>query len=146
MEKYSRVKEMRGESFRRATGVKKETFLVMLEIVEEAEKKRIQRGGRKRKLSIPDCLLLTLEYLREYRTYFHIGVDYGISESQTQRTHKWIEKVILSNKRFHLPKKREWQEAGTEIEVVLVDATECEIERPKKNSGKAILEKRKSIR
>ena len=117
----------------------------MLEIVEKAEKERIKKGGRKRKLSLADCLLLTLEYLREYRTYFHISVDYGISESQTQRTHKWIENVILTDKRFHLPKKREWQEGNIDIEIILVDATECEIERPKKNSEGIIREKRKSI-
>ncbi|WP_223844973.1 transposase family protein [Orientia tsutsugamushi] len=26
-------------------------------------------------------LLMVLEYLREYRTYFHISQNYGISES-----------------------------------------------------------------
>jgi len=27
------------------------------------------------------CLLIALEYLRKYRTYFHIAQSYGISES-----------------------------------------------------------------
>ena len=44
-----------------------------------------------------------------------------------------------------MPKKRELVR-DTEIEVVLVDTTECEIERPKKNSGNIIQEKRKSTR
>ena len=138
MEKYKQIENLSQEDFRRATGVKKKTFEVMLEIVEKAEKVGTQRGGRKRKLTLPDCLLLTLEYLREYRTYFHISIDYGLSESQAQRTHKWIEKIILEDKRFHLPKKREWQKSDVALAVILVDATACEIERPKKNSGKAI--------
>ena len=44
-----------------------------------------------------------------------------------------------------MPKKRELVR-DTEIEVVLVDATECEIECPKKNSGNTTQEKRKSTR
>ena len=44
-----------------------------------------------------------------------------------------------------MPKKRELVR-DTEIEVVLVDATECEIERPKKNSVDITREKRKSTR
>ena len=44
-----------------------------------------------------------------------------------------------------MPKKRELVR-DTEIEVVLVDATECEIERPKKNSGNTAQEKRKGTR
>ena len=44
-----------------------------------------------------------------------------------------------------MPKKKELVR-DTKIEVVLVDATECEIERPKKNSGNLTREKRKSTR
>ncbi len=53
--------------------------------------------------------------------------------------------TLLFIKMFSLPKKRELVR-DTEIEVVLVDATECEIERPKKNSGNTTQEKRKSTR
>ena len=42
-----------------------------------------------------------------------------------------------------MPKKRELVR-DTEIEVVLVDATECEIERPEKNSRNTIRGKRKN--
>jgi hypothetical protein len=33
------------------------------------------------KVSLENRLLMTLEYLREYRTYFHISRSYGLSES-----------------------------------------------------------------
>jgi len=42
-----------------------------------------------------------------------------------------------------LPKKRELAN-DVDIEAVLVDATECEIERPKKNSRNTIRGKRKN--
>jgi len=46
-------------------------------------------------------------------------------------------------KAFSLPKKRELVN-DVDIEAVLVDATECEIERPKKNSRNTIQGKRKN--
>ena len=73
-------------------------------------------------LSIEDLLLATLEYLREYRTYAHIAASYGIAESNIYRGIKWVEDTLKSD---------------MEYEVVLIDATESPIERPKK--AKAVL-------
>jgi hypothetical protein len=72
---------MKAKNFRRLTEVKKETFKKMIEIVKEAHRVKKARGGRKNKLSVEEMVLVTLEYLREYRTYFHIGESHGISES-----------------------------------------------------------------
>ena len=143
MEKYKKLIKLDEKTFRRVTWVKKETFSIMLEILKKAEKKRERKGGRKRKLEIADCLLLSLEYLREYRTYLHISVDYGISESQAQRTHRWVEKTLISDKRFHLPFRRKLQDKEQEFEVFLLDATECEIERPKKTKKMLFLKEKK---
>ncbi len=55
------------------TGVKKATFEKMTVILREAEINKKARGGRKSKLSIEDRLLMGLEYIREYRTYFHVS-------------------------------------------------------------------------
>ena len=41
------------------------------------EKKKL---GRKPKLIVEDQILMTLQYLREYRTYYHIGKDWKMSE------------------------------------------------------------------
>ena len=79
--KFETLEKLDNQRFRRLTGVKKKTFhkMVIILKVEDSLKKR--HGGRKNKISIEDMLLMTLEYLREYRTYFHIGQSYGISES-----------------------------------------------------------------
>lgn len=45
-------------------------------------------------LYLEDQLLVSLEYIREYRTYFHIGKSYGISESAAYKTVKWVEDTI----------------------------------------------------
>ena len=56
--------------FRRRTGVKKKTFALMIEIITKVEKEEMKKkSGRLKKLSIENRLLMTLEYLREYRTY-----------------------------------------------------------------------------
>ena len=49
---------------------------------QEQEKKKV---GRKPKLIVEDQILIMLQYLREYRTYYHIGSDWKISESSVCR-------------------------------------------------------------
>ena len=71
MKKYEAVNKLSPIEFRRLTGVKKTTFIEMISVVMEVENKRTSRRGRPSHLSIEDRLLMTLEYLREYRTYFH---------------------------------------------------------------------------
>lgn len=79
--RYKAVNGMSEEKFRRLTGVKYQTFNRMVEIIKNANKKKKAKGGRKNKVSEEDMILMALEYLREYRTYFHIGQSYGVSES-----------------------------------------------------------------
>ncbi|MBK2044740.1 transposase family protein, partial [Allofrancisella guangzhouensis] len=45
----------------------------MTKILKEAQVQLKAQGGKPNKLSIEDMLLMALEYLREYRTYFHIS-------------------------------------------------------------------------
>lgn len=66
------MKSLSDEQFRRLTGVKRSTFDKMIEILEEADKKKKTKGGRRNKLSMENQLLMALEYIREYRTYFHV--------------------------------------------------------------------------
>lgn len=72
---------------------------------------------------------------REYRTEFHIGLTYGVRAATVCRTIKKIENVLIQSKQFHLPGKKVLQPSDTVIEIVLVDATEQPIERPKKDNG-----------
>ena len=77
-------------------------------------------------------LLMTLEYLREYGTYFHIASSYGISESSCYRNIKWIEDTLIKCPTFALPGRKALLQRDKEYEIVLIDATETPIERPKK--------------
>ncbi len=101
--------------------------------------------GRPPKLSRADQLLLTLMYWREYRTEFHIGLTYGVSEATVCRTVQKIEQVLIQSQQFHLPGKKAFRPRETAMEVVLVDATEQPIERPQKNSANPTVVKRNGI-
>lgn len=143
--KYEQIKGLEEEKFRRLTGVKKNTFLHMIDILEEADAKKKTRGGRKNKLSMENRLLMALEYIREYRTYFHVSQSYGVSESTAYDTIKWIEDTLIKHPDFALPGRKALLKSDMEYEVVLIDATETPIERPKKNRSITIQEKRKGI-
>ena len=130
--KYDKIKGFPEEDFRRLTGVKKNTFAEMVNILREAKDSIYRRSGRKGKLSVEDKLLMTLEYLREYRTYFHVASSYGVSESACYRTCRFVEDTLIKSKKFSLPGKKALVKSDTEFEVILVDASETPIERPKK--------------
>ena len=130
--KYEQVKILSDEQFRRLTGVKRVTFDRMIKILEEADKKKKAKGGRRNKLSMENQLLMALEYIREYRTYFHVSQSYGISESSCYKGIKWIEDTLIKHPDFSLPGRKALLKSDMEYEVVLIDATETPIERPKK--------------
>lgn len=75
---------------------------------------------------------MRLEYLREYRTLFHIGKNWGVHESTVQRTVKRIEDSLINSQEFSWPGKKELGKQNTEIEGAIIDVSETEIERQKK--------------
>jgi hypothetical protein len=126
--RHETIQHLKDTDFKRLTGVQRETFEMMLEVVE----KGLRDFGRPPKLSRADQLLMTLMYWREYRTEFHIAQSYGISESAVCRTIQKVEDTLVRSGKFRLPGKKALQPSDTVFEVVLVDASEQPIERPKK--------------
>ena len=102
-----------------------------------AEAIKRAKGGAKPKLALENMLLAALEYWREYRTYAHIAVGFELSESQIYRIVKCVEDVLIKSGLFSLPGKKALITSDVEYEVVLIDAAETPVERPKrgKNSG-----------
>jgi hypothetical protein len=133
--RFDNVKHFKPEEFRRLTGVKLATFNKMVEIIAEALKEKKAKGGRPNKLSPPDMVLMTLEYLREYRTYFHISSSYGISESNCYYTIRFVEDKLIKSKCFSLPGRKQLLKSDIKYEFVVIDATETPIQRPKKSKN-----------
>jgi hypothetical protein len=129
------VKELKGETFRRLTGVHKSTFEAMAAVLRAAKCKQKAAGGKPNTLCIEDQLLMMLEYWREYRTYFHIAQSYGLSESAAYRNIKWCENTLAKSKAFRLPGRKAVAAGERAFDIVLIDATETPIERPKKTKA-----------
>lgn len=46
---------------------------------------------------IEERVLIALEYWREYRTYFHIGSSWGVSELTVCRIVHWVEDTLMAS-------------------------------------------------
>lgn len=143
--KYYKVNKLTDKDFRRVVGVKKETFQDMVKVVRQHYKERKRKGGTNKSLSASDETLMMLEYYREYRTFKHIGVDYGVSESTAHYIVTKLEKILVKEPQFHLQTlKHAIPKDTNSLEVVVVDVTESECERPKKSKNNTTQEKRKN--
>jgi hypothetical protein len=141
--KWLRISKLSSEEFRRLTGIKRQTFEEMIKIMEVSRAEKKAKGGRPNKLSIEESLLMTLEYLREYRTYFHVSQSYGVSESYAYKVIRWVEDTLIKSKKFSLPGRKALLKSDVEYAVILIDGSESPIQRPKKNSGNTIQGRKK---
>ena len=127
---YTNLQDAKPDVFKRLTGVSPDTFALMRTVLCE----HLPAFGRPPALCLENRLLLSLMYWREYRSQAHIGMTYGVSEATVSRTVRQFESILLQDKRFHLPGKKVLRQSDMLFEIVLIDATECPCERPKKNS------------
>ena len=128
--KFWRAKQLTSRKFKRLTGVSRQTFQEMVRLVKADEKKK-KKSGHRPKLIIEDKVLMVIQYWREYRTYYHIGLDWGLSESAVCRTVYKIENILISSRKFSLPGKKELWKMSSEEDLVVMDMMESPIERPK---------------
>lgn len=104
------IKHLTNCAFKDQTGVSRTIFQAMIVALQDEELKRLAKKhyinrGRRSSLSLENQLLLTLYYWRDYLTLYHLGYIYGLSESQTCRIVKKIDKNLKFSRRFFLPSK-----------------------------------------
>jgi hypothetical protein len=133
-DRLARPMKMNRTQFRRRTGVYLATFAKLEAALAEREVQK-KKSGRPAALRVAEQLLLTLEFWREYRTFAHLGDDWGVHEATVHRTVERVEAALIASQQFQMPRKRVFQEAQTVSSIVAVDASEVPCERPKKNSG-----------
>jgi len=135
MDNEARINKLPEGRYQEQFGVKRPTFESMLSILHRANEEMHMQGGRPPRLSVLDKLVVTLGYYHDYRTMQNIAFDYEVSKSRISDAVKWVESVLIKDGAFALPSKRELVKADTELVIAIVDATEQETERPKKNSA-----------
>ena len=74
--------------FQRLYGINEKAFKYALKILEKGYTDIMKLGGRPSKLNCEDKLKITLQYLRQYRTYYEIGQDFGIFKESKRIVHK----------------------------------------------------------
>ena len=142
---YQDLESLSDGEFKRLCGVSRPTFAEMVEVLRPHLERTGRRGGQA-KLSVEDQLLVALEYWREYRTQFHIGVSWGLHETTVGRIIRKVEDLLMRSGRFRLPSQRQLYQPGWEWTVMLVDVGEVEIERPKKNRDATTVANRSATR
>ena len=129
---YSRYQQLKPSDLRRLCGVHHQTFIRMVAVLEEQVEQKKLKLGKPSKLSIADQVFVSLEYWREYRTYFHIGQAWGVHESTVSRIVRKVESALIRAGVFQLPGKKQLLEPKSTAKLIVIDATETPIERPKK--------------
>jgi hypothetical protein len=132
--------------FKRLFGVRTETFEKMKTILQKEFNKLHKQGGSPPKLTVEDKLVVTLKYLREYRTMESIAADYGVRKSTVCESVQWVENTLNNDKTFKLPGKKALKGTGQSIQCIVVDVTESPVQRPKKTKKSIIRGKRSGIR
>ena len=143
---YEQVKDLPPAEFKRYCGVRPETFRRMVEVVSGHLSRKRRVAGRPTKLPVEDQVLMTLEYWREYHTFFHIAKNWGLHEASVWRTIRRVEDILTKSRAFKLPGKKVLQPSDHEIEFIVVDVAETPVERPKKSSGRTTAGRRSGTR
>jgi hypothetical protein len=128
---YRELQALSESEFKRLCGVSREAFAEMVAVLRPYLERQGRRGGQA-KLSPEDHLLVALEYWREYRSQFHIGVSWGLHETTVGRIVRKVEDLLVKSGKFRLPSQRQLYQPGWEWKVMVVDVGEVKIERPKK--------------
>lgn len=130
--KYWQARKLSARKFKRFCGVKRQTFRLMVRLVKGQQKLK-KKAGSPSKLISEDQVLVTLQYWREYRTYFHIAQDWKVSESTVFRIVRKVENILIKSRKFSLPGKKKLLDSSLDERLILMDVMESPIERPKKH-------------
>ncbi len=124
---------LKPEQFKRRFGVQIQTFKEMVKSIEQYRLANPKdKRGRRSTLTLEEQVLVALEYWREYRTYFHIGTNWRVSESTVCRIVTNIESTLMKIGKLRIPGKKALLKGFGHPEIVVMDVTETAIERQKK--------------
>ncbi len=145
MQPYKKIIHHNPQKFLRMTGITQQNFLYLFDKVEayiENEKKLNplkRRGLKGSKISLKDCILLTIYYMRHYSTFQNIGDIFGIQESYCHKIYYRYARIIANVEK--LPNRLDL--VDNKRDSLVVDVSEQPIERPVKHQKKYYSGKKK---
>lgn len=118
----------------RLFGIKFEFFEAILGKVQQRESEYLLENplsnrGLEGEFTLPNQLLLTFEYLRQYPTFLSLGFSYGISESYANKIFHKIRPILADIVGLKNTNKLKYKD----IKNVIIDVTVQPIERPQKS-------------
>ena len=157
MQTKSQRFQRRPRTFRSMTGLSIEKFNELsnelLSIYEKAELQRLKKtkrerkvgGGRKKELLLEDQLMMLLMYYRLYVSQEFLGIIFNLHNCNVSRQINYLQPLLaqifkISSKKVTLSEVELSEEAIIEF---FVDATEQQIERPKKGQKRYYSGKKK---
>ena len=151
MNKYEKLMELKDvELFRLLTGVTKEVFVKMYELlVDEYKEIHKTKGGNPGGTPIGLKLVIALEYWREYRGMRQMAFDYEMPVSTLCDCILWVENILSKSPEFQIMELKEKfkhrENLDCPIRIVLIDVEEQPIERPTVNQKKHYSGKKNDI-
>ncbi len=118
--KYWQARQLPSREFKRHTVVKRSTFRLMVRLVKAQEKLK-KKPGRPSKLIVEDQILVTLQYWREYRTYYHISKDWKLAESTVCRLVRKVENILIQSRKFSLPGKKKLLDSSLDENLIVME-------------------------
>lgn len=130
---YQNYQKFNHHKFERMIGLKQNQFSFLLDLFKEYVELNINgdwdKRGCKGNFALQDKLLLTFRYLRDYSTFLVLGNEFGISESYAYKIFTKVSESLV--KILKLPNIESLN--GLDLGNILIDVSEQETERPKKN-------------
>ncbi|MDJ0649709.1 MAG: IS5 family transposase [Xenococcaceae cyanobacterium MO_188.B19] len=130
--KYCQASQLSSKKFKRFTGISPRTYRIMVRLVKDKEADK-KKPGRPPELIVEEQVLIALQYWREYRSYYHIGLDWEVSESTVCRTVHKIENILIRSGKFSVPGKKSLLNSELDTDLIVMDVMESQIERPQKH-------------
>jgi len=103
--KYENLIHFADEDFERLVGRSKASFKLMVEALDQFEKRK-KKSGRPHTLSLEDQLLLTMKYLSHNSTQLQLAAEYNLAESNVNRTISKVEDALAQTEQFKLPARQ----------------------------------------
>jgi hypothetical protein len=143
---FEELNKLNSKQFLRVVGLPRDCFTSLVEkINHEMERHKIEnpmsKRGVKGSFLLEDKILVTLYYLRHYPTLESLAGIFSICTSYVHTIYKKYSSLMV--KLFHVEGTKSL--TSKTLTAVLMDVTEQEIERPKKNQKEYYSGKKKDI-